>query len=194
VIREYLPDFDLTAGPQVDVSAPAVDSQHVHEMNKGASDQQSHREVSRQLDTRDSGGQPSSRKRAVDEIDESDHDSSVTEGAQSVATNLGMLSLNSDSSQRHYIGSSSGILFTALIGASPLSESSAMKPVLHSHSSMPSSHLTLPSQDVIQKCYHSLHLLLRQVSTPTYVDETRLIREALSEEGRRYSASTDLPQ
>lgn len=32
---------------------------------------------------------------------------------------LGMLSLNSDSSQKHYLGSSSGLLFTDLIGASP---------------------------------------------------------------------------
>lgn len=35
-----------------------------------------------------------------------------------------MLSLNSDSSQKHYLGSSSGLLFTDLIGASPSSDAS----------------------------------------------------------------------
>lgn len=45
-----------------------------------------------------------------------------------MALNLGMLSLNSDSSQRHYLGSSSGVLFTNLIGASPSSTSAHSTP------------------------------------------------------------------
>jgi hypothetical protein len=51
-------------------------------------------------------------------------DASFPERAHSIAYNLGMLSLNSDSSQRHYLGSSSGLLFTHLIGVTPSSAGS----------------------------------------------------------------------
>lgn len=194
MIRERLPDFDLTAGPQIDASAPAGDSQHVSVTNNNATDQQSQRQTDRQLDTVDSGIQRSSRKRVVDEIDESDQDDSITEGAQSVATNLGMLSLNSDSSQRHYIGSSSGLLFTALIGASPRSEKSMTNTAQSSDPSMTIQQVTFQSQDAIRKRYYSLHLLLRQVGTQTQTKDMKLIREGISEEGRRHGASADLPK
>lgn len=60
-------------------------------------------------------------KRSAEISSPSDHRESFPEQAHSVAVNLGMLSLNSDSPQKHYLGSSSGLLFTHLIGASPSS-------------------------------------------------------------------------
>lgn len=65
-----------------------------------------------------------SRKRSADTSMRSDRDDSFPERAHSVAVNLGMLSLNSDSPQKHYLGSSSGLLFTNLLGASPSSAGS----------------------------------------------------------------------
>jgi hypothetical protein len=47
---------------------------------------------------------------------ESDADSPLSAKARSVAIDLGMLSLQSDSRQKHYLGSSSGLLFTKLMG------------------------------------------------------------------------------
>lgn len=47
---------------------------------------------------------------------ESDASLPVSASARSVAIDLGMLSLQSDSRQKHYLGSSSGLLFTKLMG------------------------------------------------------------------------------
>lgn len=47
---------------------------------------------------------------------ESDADSPLSAKARSVAIDLGMLSLQSDSRQKHYLGSSSGLLFAKLMG------------------------------------------------------------------------------
>lgn len=46
-------------------------------------------------------------------------DDPIAEKVHSLAHSLGMVSLNSDSTQRHYMGSSSGVLFTDLIRMSP---------------------------------------------------------------------------
>lgn len=45
----------------------------------------------------------------------SSRDSSVEQDTRSVAIDLGLLSLNSDSQQLHYVGSSSGSLFASLV-------------------------------------------------------------------------------
>ncbi|KAJ5111399.1 hypothetical protein N7532_001934 [Penicillium argentinense] len=47
---------------------------------------------------------------------ESEADSPLSAKARSVAIDLGMLSLQSDSRQKHYLGSSSGLLFAKLMG------------------------------------------------------------------------------
>jgi hypothetical protein len=47
---------------------------------------------------------------------ESDVGSPLSVNARSVAIDLGMLSLQSDSRQKHYLGSSSGLFFTKLLG------------------------------------------------------------------------------
>ncbi|KAJ4123367.1 hypothetical protein NW765_006378 [Fusarium oxysporum] len=109
IIKERLPDVDLRSGPQVDASAdPTAPSQDER--------------IPEDADVSTSSIPPVptvSRKRSAEASGQSDQDESFPERAHSVAVNLGMLSLNIDSPQKHYLGSSSGLLFTNLIGASP---------------------------------------------------------------------------
>ena len=55
-------------------------------------------------------------KRSHSTMEESEVGSPLSIKARSVAIDLGMLSLQSDSRQQHYLGSSSGLLFTKLVG------------------------------------------------------------------------------
>jgi hypothetical protein len=109
IIKERLPDVDLRSGPQVDPSSdPTAPSQD--------------KRIPEDVDGSISSIPPVptvSRKRSAEASGQSDQDESFPERAHSVAVNLGMLSLNIDSPQKHYLGSSSGLLFTNLIGASP---------------------------------------------------------------------------
>ncbi|CAG9936173.1 unnamed protein product [Clonostachys rosea f. rosea IK726] len=104
IIRDRLPDVDLRSGPQVDASldleAPETPALPVA-----------------------TSAPRLSQKRSADAV-QAEQDGSFPERAHSIAMNLGMLSLNSDSPQKHYLGSSSGLLFTNLIGASPSSTAS----------------------------------------------------------------------
>ncbi|KAL2831339.1 hypothetical protein BJY01DRAFT_108442 [Aspergillus pseudoustus] len=98
-IRLLDADFDLSLGPQVEsLTAP-------ENLPQGAREQST----------------ASTRKRAHSVIRCSDQDRmsdpAPTVEARSVAMDLGMLSLHSDSRQKHYLGSSSGLFFTNLIGA-----------------------------------------------------------------------------
>lgn len=60
-------------------------------------------------------GDAATNKRSLSAM-ESDADSPLSAKARSVAIDLGMLSLQSDSRQKHYLGSSSGLLFAKLMG------------------------------------------------------------------------------
>jgi hypothetical protein len=111
----------------------------------------------------------SSRKRSADAAGPSDHDSAFPERAHSVTVNLGMLSLNSDSPQKHYLGSSSGLLFANLIGASPSSTASTPQNVgEHAANAAIQSEwrdeLGDPARDHARRYNQSLIVLLRQVS------------------------------
>ncbi|KAL2807780.1 hypothetical protein BJX63DRAFT_60528 [Aspergillus granulosus] len=92
-------DFDLTQGPQIK-SLTVSDN-----LAQG---------------TREQSTAPS-RKRAHSVMHRTDldriPDPAPTVEARSIAMDLGMLSLHSDSRQKHYLGSSSGLFFTNLIGA-----------------------------------------------------------------------------
>ncbi|CBF82145.1 uncharacterized protein ANIA_05299 [Aspergillus nidulans FGSC A4] len=101
-------DFDLTQGPQLDslaadssVSWPALESlpvdTPVQTLEPTLSRKRPHAAI------RASGSEPPDPAPAAE--------------ARSVAVDLGMLSLHSDSRQKHYLGSSSGLFFTNLIGA-----------------------------------------------------------------------------
>ena len=80
--------------------------------------------------------------------------------------NLGLVSLNSDSSQKAYLGSSSGRLFADLVGASPSSDPSST--VGTNAVEEPASDLLLDRQFSLQSRYRSLHYVLRQVCDTIY--------------------------
>ncbi|KAJ3959506.1 hypothetical protein N0V92_003892 [Colletotrichum tropicale] len=112
------------------------------------------------------GSQRQSLKRPAEAAGSYDHDEQFPDRAHSVAMNLGMLSLNSDSSQKHYLGSSSGVLFTNLIGASPSSAGSTPAALLEDVQAQgPSSEWydTSVPTDISKQYNRSLHIFLRQV-------------------------------
>ncbi|KAK1450637.1 fungal specific transcription factor domain-containing protein [Colletotrichum cuscutae] len=152
-----LPDVDIAGGPQIDAfpdpkGSGVVGGGDYDEDNISTSSPRS--------------GRGCSLKRTTEAAGSNDHDEEFPDRAHSVARNLGMLSLNSDSDQKHYLGSSSGVLFTNLIGASPSSAGStpvaliddvqAQGPASEWHDS------TIPS-NVSQEYNRALHVCLRQV-------------------------------
>lgn len=102
-------------------------------------------------------------KRTADVSNMSDHDETFPEKAHSVAVDLGMLSLNADSSQNHYLGSSSGLLFANLIGASPRSRESSSVCETGSRSfTLEDEPLVEPAHRSYALHYRALHQFLRQ--------------------------------
>lgn len=95
-------------GPQVDLG-PSVDTE-----KRDASPQAATLAAS-------DGSRDSAQKRpaATEPGALPDQDGLFAGRARTISTNLGMLSLGSDSHQKHYLGSSSGLFFSDLIGASP---------------------------------------------------------------------------
>ena len=99
-------------------------------------------------------------KRPYDSVEKSEIERPLSFEARSVATDLGMLSLHSDSRQKHYLGSSSGLLFMKLIGASTEVLGSGPVPSTFpatAHRRHVSSHR--PSGEI----YHSLYSSLEKV-------------------------------
>ncbi|KAL2851210.1 hypothetical protein BJX68DRAFT_266117 [Aspergillus pseudodeflectus] len=95
--------FDLTQGPQLEslavpLAIPEPLPQSTREQSTASTRKRGHSVMHRPDSDRSSDAPP-----AVE--------------ARSVAMDLGMLSLHSDSRQKHYLGSSSGLFFTNLIGA-----------------------------------------------------------------------------
>lgn len=159
IIKERLPDVDLRSGPQVDASAdPTAPSQDER--------------IPEDADVSTSSIPPVptvSRKRSAEASGQSDQDESFPERAHSVAVNLGMLSLNIDSPQKHYLGSSSGLLFTNLIGASPPSvESTPQGPQGDKYAGELEWSDDVVAQDQNRKYHRELYNLLKQVSPSAY--------------------------
>ncbi|RBR19992.1 hypothetical protein FVER53590_25032 [Fusarium verticillioides] len=153
IIRERLPDIDLRSGPQVDPSSdPTAPSQDER--------------IPEDADITISSIPPVptvSRKRSAEASGQSDQDESFPESAHSVAVNLGMLSLNIDSPQKHYLGSSSGLLFTNLIGASPPSvESTSQCPQGDKYAGELEWSDDAVAQDQNRKYHQELYNLLKQ--------------------------------
>lgn len=98
-------------------------------------------------------------KRPYDSVENSEVERPLSFEARSVAIDLGMLSLHSDSRQKHYLGSSSALLFMKVIGAG--AEVKASGPVSSfpatAHRRRVSSHR--PSGEI----YHSLYSSLKKV-------------------------------
>ncbi|KAF4784456.1 hypothetical protein HER10_EVM0008606 [Colletotrichum scovillei] len=122
IIKQRLPDVDIAGGPQIDAFPDPKGS--------GSSEvETTMRTISRHrlpVRPRMYSGVATTRQSQAYRggRGSNDHDEEFPDRAHSVARNLGMLSLNSDSDQKHYLGSSSGVLFTNLIGASPSSAGS----------------------------------------------------------------------
>ncbi|CAG8400646.1 unnamed protein product [Penicillium salamii] len=99
-LRSLQPDFDMSQGPQVNMGFIETLSS-------------SRESLPSEVITRE---EEPVNKRSHSTMEESDVGSPLSIKARSVAIDLGMLSLQSDSRQQHYLGSSSGLLFTKLVG------------------------------------------------------------------------------
>lgn len=93
-------------------------------------------------------------------MEEQEVERPVSVEARSVAIDLGMLSLHSDSRQKHYLGSSSGLLFMKLIGAGNAEQ--AFGPAPSTSNLAHPRHESLPS-NLSGEVYHSLYLGLAKV-------------------------------
>ncbi|GLB05128.1 hypothetical protein AtubIFM57258_011164 [Aspergillus tubingensis] len=128
------PDFDLTKGPSVDLGENELTLQSSSEVSDCGN------AVTTMLETEtQSRDKPATRKRPYNLVEDPEPDQTPRAEASSVANAFGMLSLHSDSRQQHYMGSSSGLLFTKLIGvdrdiqvSSPSSNSETSKYGRHS--------------------------------------------------------------
>ncbi|GAA85119.1 Zn(II)2Cys6 transcription factor [Aspergillus luchuensis IFO 4308] len=130
------PDFDLTKGPSVNMG----ENELTLPSSSGVSDCANAVTTMLETDTQ-SRDKPATRKRPYDLVEDPEPDQTPRAEASSVANAFGMLSLHSDSRQQHYMGSSSGLLFTKLIGvdrdtqvSSPSSNSETSKYGRHSTS------------------------------------------------------------
>ncbi|GCB25013.1 positive regulator of purine utilization [Aspergillus awamori] len=109
-IKLLNPDFDLTKGPSVNLGENELTLQS----SSGVLDC-SNAVTMLETETQ-SRDKPATRKRPYDLVEDPETDQTPRAEASSVANAFGMLSLHSDSRQQHYMGSSSGLLFTKLIG------------------------------------------------------------------------------
>ena len=123
-----MPDFNLSTGPKVDlthVDALREGVRQTADLISSESTADGHRPSDPQgMQYLSSGivplGPPDRKtpfKRSYSFAAESEKERHFSDDVRSVAMDLGMLSLNTDSRQRHYLGSSSGLLFTRLIEA-----------------------------------------------------------------------------
>ncbi|KAH0422908.1 hypothetical protein CcaCcLH18_12510 [Colletotrichum camelliae] len=184
IIKSRLPDVDLSAGPHIDAfpdpkgSAAAGGGGDLEDDNVSTPSPRSGRAGSQPRGRAVSlGFQRQNLKRPAEAAGSYDHDEQFPDRAHSVAMNLGMLSLNSDSSQKHYLGSSSGVLFTNLIGASPSSAGSTPAALLEDVQAQgPSSEWydTSVPTDTSKQYNRSLHILLRQ-ELPRKEDAIKLV-------------------
>ncbi|KAH6691728.1 hypothetical protein F5X68DRAFT_166316 [Plectosphaerella plurivora] len=161
IIRGRLPDIDLNAGPKVD--APP---------DPRGSLVQPDGEI-------DMSSSTTSMKRRADSDATSLAHETFPEQAHSLSVNLGMLSLNSDSNQKHYLGSSSGRLFANLIGASPSSDGSSPAVVNDNTimSTMPPEWPATPlPMQLLRQRYCSLHEILRRELPPTKKEAQQLLQ------------------
>ncbi|TID06575.1 Positive regulator of purine utilization [Colletotrichum higginsianum] len=202
IIIQRLPDVDISQGPQIDAFPDpkgsvsggggfggcigvggGVAAEHDDDAASTASLRSGRRESSQKPAGRPLSLGPPQRiglKRPAEAVDPSfDPEEQFPDRAQAVAMNLGMLSLNSDSSQKHYLGSSSGVLFTNLIGVTPSSAGSTPATLLDDVQAQgPSSEWhDAPScapGNVSQQYNRSLHIFLRQ-ELPKKEDAVKLV-------------------
>ncbi|KAB8259057.1 hypothetical protein BDV32DRAFT_139135 [Aspergillus pseudonomiae] len=128
-LKEVDPQFDVSQGPAVDMTSMDETTASRPAMSTSGTGQERAHAPSPVLECAD---QP-----VVEATTSSKRSYSMAEGSeveQPIFVELGMLSLHSDSRQKHYLGSSSGLLFTRLIGIDS-ERSSTASPELASTSS-----------------------------------------------------------
>lgn len=103
---------------------------------------------------------PTIGKRSFASMEEQEVERPVSVEARSVAIDLGMLSLHSDSRQKHYLGSSSGLLFMKLIGAGNAEQVSGPAPSI---SNLAPPRCVSSSSNLSGEIYHSLYSGLTKV-------------------------------
>jgi len=164
IIRGNLPDIDLNEGPQVDIISDPRQTAQLQPSEAVSSRQPGDRSLPHgtTVPNPNAIAHRQSLKRSH-EVSTSSDNESLQEGAHSVAVNLGMLSLNSDSSQKHYLGSSSGLLFSNLIGASPSSQEATPDPNKSLCPTAPDSNYPPTVTGSAQLRLQSLQPLLKQV-------------------------------
>ncbi|KAJ5714847.1 uncharacterized protein N7483_012028 [Penicillium malachiteum] len=106
------PNFDLSRGPNVDLHFLENTTNQSSEAGRAYETP-----AEPQVEVLDKAfpAESTANKRSHSSM-ESGSTSPISAKVRSVAIDLGMLSLQSDSRQRHYLGSSSGLLFTKLLG------------------------------------------------------------------------------
>jgi hypothetical protein len=92
-----------------------------------------------------------------------------------------MLSLNSDSPQKHYLGSSSGLLFTNLIGASPSSTASTPQETAVPAQAGDADWYEGPREQAKQYCI-DMYAFLKQVSDRSIVCKNLPLSKEISQE------------
>ncbi|KAE8146985.1 hypothetical protein BDV25DRAFT_43019 [Aspergillus avenaceus] len=139
-IKVLDPHFDLSQGPEVDTTVMDASARRspTAVTNETAQGQVQAPPPALESASKMSPELTPSAKRSYATVEASDVEQPACVEARSVAIELGMLSLHSDSRQKHYLGSSSGLLFTKLIGldseqSSPLSWSSTPTPICPTH-------------------------------------------------------------
>lgn len=109
------PEFDLSQGPNVNADFMETLNVPQDRLNTRDVASISQRRISEPPSHDETLEDTVTNKRPYS-VMESDADSPLSAKARSVAIDLGMLSLQSDSRQKHYLGSSSGLLFAKLMG------------------------------------------------------------------------------
>ena len=127
IVRKCLPGIDLNEGPQLfpndrntstDPTMPSLSATGPSGQNAANPETQTPNNASSVL--RNQGVKRS----YVAANEEQSKDASVEQNARSMALHLGMLSLDVNSSQLHYLGSSSGSLFASIVQANRTNPSS----------------------------------------------------------------------
>ncbi|KAE8367069.1 hypothetical protein BDV27DRAFT_143089 [Aspergillus caelatus] len=158
-LKEIDPQFDLSQGPAVDMtSADETTTPHRPAISTSGTGQEHAHAPPPVLESVDHP--------LVEGTTSSKRSYSMTEGPeveQPIFVELGMLSLHSDSRQKHYLGSSSGLLFTRLIGIDS-ERSSTASPELVSTSSRSGHRRRLaPGRSQSREAYQALYDRLREV-------------------------------
>ena len=159
-IRLLDPNFDLSRGPHVDQDSLGGSSSLAWPSHRSPSATEGGTPSHAPPSNSESGALAAG-KRPYDSVENSEIERPLSFEARSVAMDLGMLSLHSDSRQKHYLGSSSGLLFMKLIGAGAGIQASGSVPSTFpasAHRRRVSSHR--PSGEIYNSLYSSLEKVI----------------------------------